>query len=154
MEILQLQSKAFAEFGTILTLTETPTVPENQEFIMYDTARRIALANLCCAGVLICRQREGRVVQLEHHKYTSEILVALDADVTLVVAPSGDPLQDVKNIRAFSLEKCEAVALKPGTWHWIPFPKSTETARVLVVFGDSTKEHDLNLQMLPEVVVF
>ena len=152
MKMYELQQETFAEFGKILTLDAVPAVDEHNEFDFHSTAGNIELAPRCCTGLLSCRNRERKVVKMECHHGSSEIVVALDGDMILVAAPHDDDLKDNTRVRAFLIKKGQAVAMKPDTWHWIPFPVQAKDCHALILFRDGTGDDDLNFRDLVEPV--
>lgn len=148
MVIQALEKKAFAEFGTILTMDSVAAVSDKQEFDFHDTAQGIQLATHCCTGLLACRSRPKIVVEMERHHDTSEVIVALDGDMVMALAPADDDLQDHTRIRAFLIRQGEAIVMAPGTWHWIPFPCENRDTHALVLFKDGTGADDLHFRKL------
>lgn len=152
MEILELTAKNFEPFGRILTDADVRPVGASKEFDWYDTAGGIPMNETCCTGLLSCRPRERRVVKMERHLCTSEVLFPLDGNSVLVVAPPEDSLGSVSGVKAFRLPVGTSVVMKVGTWHWIPFPEGKEDVRILVLFRDGTGADDLDFKELPEAI--
>jgi ureidoglycolate hydrolase len=148
MEIQALTANNFAGFGNILSKDDVPIVDEANEFDFHDTAQAIKLAQNCCTGVLSCRHRKREVVKMERHHESSEVIVALDGDMVMVVAPSDDELENNTRIRAFLIKQGQAIVMKPNTWHWIPFPIGEKDAHALVLFKDGTGANDLHFREL------
>jgi len=148
MKVQELTGESFKEFGQILTMDEVTPVAAELEFDWYDTAGEIELSPKCCTGILVCRHRKKKIVKMEYHVKTSEVLVALHGDTVLSVAPAGDSLETNGNIRTFLLKKGVAVVLKKGTWHWVPFPVKDEDAKIMVLFRDGTGSDDLIYKVL------
>lgn len=140
----------FKKFGTLLHDNYLQPIEPAKEFNFMLTAQEIALAPLCCTGILTCAPRALQVVQMERHVDSSEILVALDGDFYLVVAPADDGLHSNEHIQTFILKRGQAIALKPRTWHWIPFPTEKTECRVLILFKDGTGDNDLHFRKLTE----
>ena len=153
MEILEITKESFAPFGEILTRDEFPDVQIENEFDWYTTSEKIQLSDLCCTGLLNCRSREKKVIKMECHKESSEVLFPLQGDSILTVAGAADDLSGSGGIKAFRLPAGKAIVMKPGTWHWIPFPEKNEDAQILVLFKDGTGNDDLNLRDLAKPLV-
>ncbi len=153
MKIQPLNQRNFSEFGEILTMDAIENVKAENEFDWHDTAGMIKLAPFCCTGILSCRSRERRVEKMERHHGSSEVIVALDADMVLVASPHDDELADHSRIRAFLIKQGQAVVMKPDTWHWIPFPVNQYDAHALVLFKDGTGANDLHFRELTVPVV-
>lgn len=103
----------FKKFGTLLHDDSLQSVEPGKEFNFTLTAQEIALAPLCCTGILTCVSRAPQVTQMERHVDSSEILVALDGDFHLVVAPADDNLHTNEHMRTFILKQGQAIAMKP-----------------------------------------
>jgi ureidoglycolate hydrolase len=153
MDIQLLDSKTFNTFGNILTMNYVPEVDEQKEFDFHDTVRNIELASHCCTGILACRNREKKVVKMERHHETSEIIAALDGDMILVTAPADDDLKDNSRVQAFMIKQGQSVAMKPNTWHWVPFPIGKNDVHALILFRDETGKNDLHFRELNEPIV-
>jgi ureidoglycolate hydrolase len=74
--------------------------------------------------------------RLFRHDTHTQVLVPLNVDAVLAVAPAGvdfsDPA-DLDSVRAFHLRVLDAVVLHRGTWHWGPFPLGPDPVRLLNV---------------------
>ncbi|MDC7227742.1 MAG: ureidoglycolate lyase [Spirochaetales bacterium] len=148
MQIEKLTAESFKDFGQVLTMAQVPKVTDDKEFDWYDTAGGIELNEKCCTGMLVCRPRPKKVVKMECHTKTSEVLVALNGDTVFAAAPAGDSLENNDNVKAFLLRQGTSVVMKTATWHWIPFPMAEEDARIMVLFRDGTGADDLNFKDL------
>jgi ureidoglycolate hydrolase len=153
MKIQTLEKKTFAEFGEILSMDDVPSVDTANEFDFHDTAQGIKLASRCCTGVLSCRHRPRKVVKMERHHESSEVIVALDGDIVMMMAPSDDELENNTRIRAFMIKQGQAIVMKPNTWHWIPFPVDKHDVHALVLFKDETGANDLHFRDLTVPIV-
>lgn len=153
MKIQALEQEAFAEFGEILSMDDVPSVDSANEFAFHDTAQGIRLASHCCTGVLSCRNRPRKVVKMERHHESSEVIVALDGDVVMVMAPSDDELENNTRVRSFLIKQGQAIVMKPNTWHWIPFPVDKQDVHALVLFKDATGANDLHFRDLTVPIV-
>lgn len=75
---------------------------------------------------------------LYRHDTHTQVLMPLDGDAVVAVAPSGvrfsDPA-DAGEVRAFLLRPQETIVLFKGTWHWGPFPVGTEQVTLFNVQG-------------------
>jgi ureidoglycolate hydrolase len=75
---------------------------------------------------------------LYRHLTHTQVLMPLDVDAVIAVAPPGtDPTvaQDAEGIRAFALDVQQPIVLFRGTWHWGPFPVSAESVSLFNVQG-------------------
>ena len=82
-------------------------------------------------GVLRCDM-------LYRHLTHTQVLMPLDVDAVIAVAPAGeDPTTPAGSdrIRAFALPVQQTVVLARGTWHWGPFPTTAEAVHLFNVQG-------------------
>lgn len=62
---------------------------------------------------------------LNRHDTHTQVLMPLDADALVVVAPASADFSSpeaLDQVRAFRLRRHECFALHRGSWHWGPFP--------------------------------
>lgn len=75
-------------------------------------------------------------VRLYRHDTHTQVLMAMNVDAIVAVAPAEvdftDPA-DLDAVRAFRVRPAEVVVLHRGTWHWGPFPLGPEPVRLLNV---------------------
>ena len=85
------------------------------------------------------RDGEGlRCDRMYRHETHTQVLLALNGPSVLAVAPAGSDLSTpagLDSVRAFRMEKLDAVVLGRGTWHWGPFPLGDEPVLLFNVQG-------------------
>ncbi len=81
---------------------------------------------------------------LNRHDTHTQVLMPLDADALVVVAPAAADFsqpEQLEQIRAFRVRRYECFALQLGTWHWGPFPLTRSgSVRLLNVQGRRYRE--------------
>ena len=76
--------------------------------------------------------------RMYRHDTHTQVLLALNGPSVLAVAPADADLSTAAGldaVRAFRLEKLDAVVLHRGTWHWGPFPLGDEPVLLFNVQG-------------------
>ena len=76
--------------------------------------------------------------RMYRHDTHTQVLLALNGPSVLAVAPADADLgteAGLDTVRAFRLEKLDAVVLHRGTWHWGPFPLGDEPVLLFNVQG-------------------
>jgi ureidoglycolate lyase len=76
--------------------------------------------------------------RMYRHDTHTQVLLALNGPSVLAVAPADADLsteEGLDTVRAFRLEKLDAVVLHRGTWHWGPFPLGDEPVLLFNVQG-------------------
>ena len=100
-------------------------------------------------GYLRPKPRPLRVSWFERHVLGTQTFIPIGGKRALfVVAPAGDnadpdALPDLALARAFVLDGTAGVNIKPGTWHWTPFPLEAGADFVILV-RDRAGPDDLN----------
>jgi ureidoglycolate hydrolase len=144
LKILALASAAFGSYGTVLNKMSGDPMGRSAEFNYWGRLGGLRIDGPISSGQLVAFQREPVVRRLESHARTPEVLVALDGDSAVCLARPGiSPNDDRAGIQAFFLARGDAVALHPGTWHWIPVPMGCATAAFLVLFAEGTEDNDI-----------
>lgn len=72
------------------------------------------------------------------HDTHTQVLMPLDSDAVIAVAPAAIDFSDVAHaarVKAFVMRPQEAVVLHRGTWHWGPFPIGTPRVTLFNVQG-------------------
>ena len=83
------------------------------------------------SGALVCDR-------FYRHDTHTQVLLPLDVDPVVAVAPAAVELtsvDDLAAVRAFALHPLEGFTLFRGTWHWGPFPLGDAPVRLWNVQG-------------------
>lgn len=144
-----LTPEKFAPYGQVITRNSILPIEDGNEFSFELTSEGVEVGSSVCTGLLSCKSRPMIITQMEAHQRSSEVLVALRGDMVLAVAPA-DHFGEVK---AFSFQEGDAVAMKVGTWHWIPFPVGDTDTLAMVLFADKTGDDDLHIRKLEKSLI-
>jgi ureidoglycolate hydrolase len=147
--LLDLNAGTFADFGQILSTTSAESNAKNDEYTYWGKVGKISVGEKASSGILLCHDRKPIVKSFERHERTPEVLVALDGDSVLCLARPGDR---PTGPQWFKVKKGDAIALHPGTWHWIPFPLGGRACSFLVIFAWGTEENDLQYADLEQPI--
>jgi ureidoglycolate lyase len=91
---------------------------------------------------LIAHKREKMIITAaEYHNHTPEILVPLDSDIVIHVAPASNGIVPEKT-QAFIVPKGTGVRLNTGVFHLCPFSIEKEEGHVLVALPERTYFND------------
>ena len=101
-------------------------------------------------GLCVTEAREPVVRKLERHLQTPELLVALDGDMLVPVAPPSE--NGPRDLGGVQLPRNHAFVFGRGVWHGWPLPTTGGTVRYLVIFRRGTLGKDLDVRELPEPV--
>ena len=151
IKAVPLTAEDFAPFGEILAPFPGRKPDANEaEFSFTTAALPKDLTDDAMLANLVCKPRNFVLRKLERHNDTPEMLAAMDGDSLLCAAPpSADPAAcGPGDITAVRINRGQAVLLRPGTWHWIPFPLLDKPSLFLLMFRDKTGENDLEIMDL------
>ncbi len=153
LQAIRLDDTAMSGIGTFLTPPAGERPANGADFSFGIVSADLSLSAPLCAGRLECASRKPRVVRLERHLKTPEILSAVDGDSLVCVAPPQEPVSGrLSGMRAILVRKGESILLATGAWHWIPFPVGKTPSLFLVVFRSGTGDDDLGFCELSEAV--
>ena len=129
-----LTKETFAEYGDFYNLVK----PEGHNLgTFYHDHVLYPVSGAAPVGfsALAAEKCEMKVTKAEYHNTTAEILLPLDGDIVLHVAPpSKTPVPELTE--AFYVPKGTIVRMNTGVWHLAPFPVNEETVHLMVALPE------------------
>ncbi len=101
--------------------------------------------------LIIRKQEENIIEKVEHHNYATEILLPLDGDMVVHVAPPSVDLVP-EETEAFIVPKGTLIKLNVGVWHLAPFAIKEGITHVLVVLPERTYNNDCVIKEYKEKI--
>lgn len=147
----ELDNEAFSPYGAVIDPERAPPKMKEDIFTFWDNLAVMNVQGNLTVALLEVYSREREFSKLERHVRTEEVFFALDGDVIVLVGAPTSP-QTPPNpltVRAFLLRAGKGVFLRPGTWHWIPWPWKSR-CKLLVLFRQGTVDYDLEIRDLKE----
>lgn len=74
--------------------------------------------------------------EAEQHEKGTEVLIPMEDDVVIFVAPATNKEYPYGREEAFIIPKGYMVTIKPGVWHKAPYPLNREKASTLVILPE------------------
>ncbi len=155
VKIEPLSFEAYKPFGTYANLINptdeklgAPPVEFFRNQLQLDVRGDISFSYSCCR----VEKRPMVIDILEYHSACGEVVLPLDNDILLQVAPAsanGDPIP-LDKLRVFYVPKGTAITIKPGVWHWGPFTVNDEPANILINLPERTYANDCIVVNLEE----
>lgn len=139
--------EALSGYGKNLVPDVFTPVPTDLDFTYETKSASLDLGEQSSGGFLVCSQRALVLEKMERHVETMEVLVSLKGDSILCLALPGDSPNE-ETIRAVRFPQGKALAMLPGTWHWIPYALQDEPSQCLVIFKGGTGDDDLQMANL------
>jgi ureidoglycolate hydrolase len=136
-----LEPAAFAPFGHLPADEGAPGDSADLEFVWNDPH----LNYIAHAGDEIAYGERGPLCELlNRHDTHTQVLMPVDADAFVVVAPASADFtraEHLASVRAFLVRRHACFALHRGTWHWGPYPlERSGSVRLLNVQGRRYRE--------------
>jgi ureidoglycolate lyase len=88
---------------------------------------------------------------MEYHSYTGEGILPLDGDCVLNMAMAQlDFDQALDHMEFFRVPRGTMVVIKPGVWHWAPYPVTGGSVSALIVLPTRTYANDCVNRDIPQ----
>ena len=144
VKVETLTHDAFAAFGDFYTMDQPQGYALCGEIHKFFPDRLSAQSNtaLGFSPILVKKPEKMIITQQEYHTTTWEMIMPLDDDMILHVAPAsaGTPVTDLA--RAFLVPKHTLIKMKPAIWHLAPLPASKEQLTAMIVLPECTYAND------------
>ena len=142
--IQDLTQESLAGIGWLLT-DERKDQNTNEGFSYRDVVNDLKLTTPLSSGLLECYPRKPSLDRMERHHRTREILVALEGEAAICLAPPQEKTSgSLDGVVALRMSAGQSIILEVGAWHWIPFPTTNQAARFQVIFHRDTGKDDLD----------
>jgi len=141
LALRELSADAFAPFGRLPADEGAPGDRADLEFLWGDPH----LNYIAHAGDEIAWGARGALCELlNRHDTHTQVLMPVDADALVVVAPAAVDFSRSEHLdaaAAFRVRRHQCFALHRGTWHWGPYPLERRgRVRLLNVQGRRYRE--------------
>ena len=100
--------------------------------------------------IVVKKPEKMIITQQEYHTTTWEMILPLDDDMILHVAPAsaGTPVTELA--KAFLVPKNTLVQMKAAIWHLAPLPASADALHAVIILPECTYANDCTVVDLPE----
>jgi len=147
VKVEHLSLEAYKPFGTFANLINptdeklgAPPVEFFRDQLQIDVNPNNSWSYSCCR----VEKREFVIDILEYHSACGEVVLPLDNDILLQVAPASgnNDAIPLDKMRVFYVPKGTAITIKPGVWHWGPFTTNEKPANILINLPERTYAND------------
>ena len=147
-----LTKEAFAPFGQYYEMENPDGYPLCGTLHRFFPDRLTTCADglLAFSPILVKKPDVMHVTQIEYHTTTAEIIMPLNDDMILHVAPpsAGKPLPEYT--RAFLVPKNTLIKMMPCVWHLAPLPANVPELAAMIVLPSCTYMNDCTVVDLKE----
>ena len=155
VKVKNLEQKLFSQYGKVLGPQGSAPSSSNELFDIWvgfdEIISRAGVPKLSWFNVK--PKRDFICNKIERHLESSETIIPINGQSIMIVGLSknSNPEEqlDSVTISAFYLDGTKGINLKPGVWHWIPYPLSEE-ANFILIRGDETNKKDCEIVDLKE----
>ena len=144
VKVEALTKEAFAPFGEYYNMASPEGYPLSGELHRFFPDRLTSYNSglLGFSPILVKKPAKMHVTQIEYHTTTAEIIMPLNDDMILHVAPpsAGKPLPEYT--RAFLVPKNTMIKMMPCVWHLAPLPANADELSALIVLPSCTYMND------------
>ncbi|MBR2571311.1 MAG: DUF4867 family protein [Clostridia bacterium] len=152
VKIEALTHDAFASFGNFYPMDDPDGYAlEGAIHKFYPDRVRDAYRSTVGFSAIRVRKAPRVIDSIEYHTTTSEIILPLNDDMILHVAPASAGVPVTHLTRAFRVPKGTLVQLNAAIWHLAPLPAQVDELHALIVLPECTYANDCTVvQLKPE----
>ena len=152
IKAIPLSYDEFAPFGTFYTMDEPKGYALCGEIHKFFPDRMIADSNhrVGYSPILVSKPEKMVVTQQEYHTTTWEMIMPLDDDMLLHVAPPSAGTPVTEHAKVFIVPKHTLVKMNAGVWHLAPLPANNDTLTAMIILPECTYANDCTVVNLPD----
>lgn len=152
IKVQPLTHEAFAPFGQFYSMEQPQGYALCGELHQFFPDRVVADSNhrIAYSPMFVKKPETMVITQQEYHTTTWEMILPLNDDMIIHVAPAsaGVPVADLA--QAFLVPKHTLVKLNTAIWHLAPLPVSKEQLAVMIILPERIYANDCTVVDLPE----
>ena len=144
IKVQPLTRDAFAPFGEFYEMTNPDGYPLcGAIHKFYPDRLTTACVGRLAFSPLVVRKPDSMVItQQEYHTSTEELMLPLDDDIIVHVAPASGGTVVTDHVQAFLVPKNTLVKLKAAIWHLAPLPATKDQVTVMIILPECTYAND------------
>ena len=146
-----ITNENFAPYGQFYTMDDPKGYALRGELhafypdrINADSAHRVGYS-----PIVVNKPDKMIITQQEYHTTAEELILPLDDDMILHVAPASGGTIVTDHAKAFLVPKGTLVKLKAAVWHLAPLPASKERLIAMIILPECTYANDCPVIDLP-----
>ena len=144
LKVQPLTRDAFAPFGEFYNMA-TPDGYALSGAIHKFYPDRLTTAcegRLAFSPLVVRKPAKAVITQQEYHTTTEELILPLDDDMILHVAPASGGAVVTDYAKVFLVKKNTLVKIKTAVWHLAPLPATKEELTALIILPECTYAND------------
>lgn len=144
IKIENLTHEAFAPFGQFYTMDKPQGYALCGEIHRFFPDRMTASAfhNVGYSPILVKKPEKMLITAVEYHTTTWEMILPMNDDMIIHVAPAsaGTPVPD--ETRAFLVPAHTLIKMNAGIWHLAPLPANADELAAMIILPECTYAND------------
>ena len=153
IKAVPISNEAFASFGQFYTMADPKGYALCGEIHQFFPDRLTAYSNhrVGYSPIVVKKPEKMIITQQEYHTTTWEMILPLDDDMILHVAPAsaGKPVTELA--QAFIVPKHTLVKMNSAIWHLAPLPAGKDALTAMIILPECTYANDCTVvDLTPE----
>lgn len=144
--------EAYAPYGTFYSMTGPSGYSLNGEIHRFfpDRMTESYVSRAAFSPILVKKPDVMKITQAEYHTTTPEMILPLNDDMIIHVAPAsaGTPVPELT--KAFIVPKGTLVKINSAIWHLAPLPVHAEELQAMIILPECTYANDCTVVDYPE----
>lgn len=153
VKVESLTRDAFAPFGEFYSMANPDGYALSGAIHKFfpDRMTTVCQGRLAFSPLVVKKPARMVITQQEYHTSTEELILPLDDDMILHVAPASAGTVVTDYAKAFLVPQNTLVKLKAAIWHLAPLPATKEQLTALIILPECTYANDCPVvDLLPE----
>lgn len=144
VKIQPLTYEEFAPFGQFYTMDKPEGYPLCGEIHKFFPDRLVADSNhrVGYSPIIVKKPEKMVITQQEYHTTTWEMILPLDDDMILHVAPASAGTVVTDLVKAFLVPKHTLVKMNAAIWHLAPLPANNDSLTAMIILPECTYAND------------
>ena len=152
IKIEKLTAEAFAPFGQFYSMDKPQGYALCGEIHKFypDRVTAPGYSNIGYSPILVKKPAKMLITAVEYHTTTCEMIIPLNDDMVIHVAPAsaGVPVPD--ETKAFLVPKNTLIKMNSAIWHLAPLPAAVDELAAMIILPECTYANDCTVVNLKE----
>ena len=156
LKAVPISHEAFAPFGQFYSMDAPKGYALCGELHSFFPDRLVADSQhrVGYSPILVKKPEKMIITQQEYHTTTWEMIMPMNDDMILHVAPASAGTPVTEHAKAFIVPKNTLVKLNAAIWHLAPLPASAEVLSAMIILPECTYANDCTVVDLPAAQQF
>lgn len=152
----RLTQEGFSPFGVFYSMTNPQGYSLNGELHQFfpDRISEFYGTRVGFSPIQVKKPEKMIVTQVEYHTTTPEIILPLNDDMILHVAPASGGVPVTHLTKAFVVPKGVMIKINTAIWHLAPLPANEQELHAMIILPECTYANDCTVIDLEEEECF